>query len=317
MKALGIRSVALLTGDRRSAAEALASGITEIDEVHADLLPADKAHWIEREVAAGRRVAMIGDGVNDAPALAAATVGLALGRIGSDLAAEAGDVILMGDPLLPLPGLLRLSRQMVRIIQQGINVFAFGVNGLGVVLCAWGVLNPVGGALFHELASLAVMLNSLRLLWFERWDQTALGRFAGGILNVAEWLSDSLSPTQVIQGLVARRRVVVRLAIAAACAWYLTSNCVVLTEDEQALVTRFGRYETTLGAGLHQRLARATRTYPSRTGRPVACAANRIQVGRWGRRRAGDVRQAGRMAGGTCRARLSVRSGRIVAVGRR
>ncbi|HEY3968687.1 MAG TPA: cation-translocating P-type ATPase family protein [Planctomycetaceae bacterium] len=253
LKALGIRTIAILTGDRRSAAEALASEIAEIDDVHADLLPADKAHWIERSVAAGRRVAMIGDGVNDAPALAAATVGLALGRIGSDLAAEAGDVILMGDPLAPLPGLLRLSRQMVRIIQQGIYVFAFGVNGLGVVLCAWGLLNPVGGAVFHELASLAVMLNSLRLLWFERWDQIALGRFLGGCLNGAEWLADNLSPTRVIQGILARRRVVLRLAAAVACVWYLTSNCVVLTEDEQALVTRFGRYEVTLDAGLHWR----------------------------------------------------------------
>jgi sugar lactone lactonase YvrE len=73
---------------------------------------------------------------------------------------------------------VRLSRQMVRIIQQGIYVFAFGVNGLGVLLCAWGILNPVGGALFHEFASLAVMLNSLRLLWFERWDTTSFGRVA-------------------------------------------------------------------------------------------------------------------------------------------
>jgi Cu+-exporting ATPase len=253
LKALRIRSIALLTGDRRSAAHALASGIAELDDVQAELLPADKARWIEREVAAGRRVAMIGDGVNDAPALAAATVGLALGRIGSDLAAEAGDVILMGDPLAPLPGLVRLSRQMVRIIQQGIYLFAFGLNGLGVVLCAWDVLNPVGGALFHELASLAVMLNSLRLLWFERWDRTALGRFASGVLNGAEMLADSLSPAQVTAWLIARRRVVLRLAGAFTCVWYLTSNCIVLTADEQALVTRFGRYETTLGAGLHWR----------------------------------------------------------------
>ncbi|MBI3862724.1 MAG: heavy metal translocating P-type ATPase [Planctomycetia bacterium] len=253
LKSLGIRSIALLTGDRRSAAGALAAGMAEIDEVHAEMLPADKAHWIEREVAAGRRVAMIGDGVNDAPALAAATVGLALGGAGSDLAAEAGDVILMGDPLAPLPGLLRLSRQMVRIIQQGIYVFAFGVNGVGVVLCAWGLLSPVGGALFHELASLAVMLNSLRLLWFERWGQTATGRATSGVLKTVEWLADRLSPSQIITALVVRRRVVARLAAAVACIWYLTTNCVVLTEDEQALVTRFGRYEATLGAGLHWR----------------------------------------------------------------
>jgi Cu+-exporting ATPase len=253
LKALGIRSIALLTGDRRNAAHALASGIAELDEVQAEQLPADKAHWIEREVAAGRRVAMIGDGVNDAPALAAATVGLALGKIGSDLAAEAGDVILMGDPLAPLPGLLRLSRQMVRVIRQGIYLFAFGVNGLGVVLCAWGLLDPVGGAIFHELASLAVMLNSLRLLWFERWDHTALGKLASDVLNATECLAESLSPTQMIQWLVIRRNVVMRLAAAFVGMCYLASNCIVLSADEEALVTRFGRYETTLGAGLHWR----------------------------------------------------------------
>src|SRR5262249_4960689 len=137
LQALGIESFALLTGDRRSAALSVADRLQGIDEVSSDLLPADKARWIEDKTRAGRRVAMIGDGINDAPALAPATVGLALGAAGSDLAAEAGDLILMGDPLAPLPGLVRLSRQMVRIIQQGIYVFAFGVNGLGVVLCAW------------------------------------------------------------------------------------------------------------------------------------------------------------------------------------
>ena len=253
LKALGIRSFAILTGDRRSAAETIAGDMVEIDEVGSELLPADKAQWIERAVASGRRVAMIGDGVNDAPALAAASVGLALGGMGSDLAAEAGDIILMGPPLAHLPGLLRLSRQMVRVIQQGIFVFAFGVNGLGIVLCAWGLLNPVGGALFHEFASLAVMLNSLRLLWFERWDSTNLGRRAASFAVAAEWLADRLSPTRVIHSLVARRHTVLRLGMALAAVWYLTSNCVLLTEDEQALVTRFGRFETTLSAGLSWR----------------------------------------------------------------
>ena len=253
LKALGIRSFALLTGDRRSAAAALAADLPQIDDVAADLLPADKARWIEERIGAGARVAMIGDGINDAPALAAATVGVALGGAGSDLAAEAGDLIVMGDPLAPLPGLVELARQMVRIIRQGIYVFAFGVNGLGVLLCAWGVLSPVGGALFHEFASLAVMLNALRLLWYGRWNHTGAGRAALGVLARAEWLADRLSPARAVQELLARRNVLARLAVAAVAIWHFTSNCVLLTEGEQALVTRFGRYETTLAAGLHWR----------------------------------------------------------------
>ncbi len=253
LKALGIRSFALLTGDRQSAADSIARRLEGINEVSANLLPADKARWIEEQARSGRRVAMIGDGINDAPALAAATVGLALGAAGSDLAAEAGDLILMGDPLAPLPGLLRLSRQTVRIIQQGIYVFAFGVNGVGVVLCAWGILNPVGGALFHEAASLAVMLNSLRLLWFERWDATGLGRAVSRVAGAADWLIERLSPARVIERMLAHRRVLLRLGVALGLAAYLVSNCVLLTEDERAVVTRFGKYETQLSAGFYWR----------------------------------------------------------------
>ena len=253
LKELGIRSVSILTGDRRGAAAALAAQIAEIDDVQSDLLPIDKARAIEGEIAAGGRIAMIGDGVNDAVALKSATVGVALGRIGSDLAADAGDVILMGDSLAPLPSLIRLSRQLVRVIQQGIYLFAFGMNGLGIVLCAWGVLSPVGGALLHEAGSLAVMLNALRLLWFEQGDRTALGRLTAALLNQAERLAELLSPTRIIHNLIAQRRVVARLGVAAVVFYQLASNCIVLTEDEQAIVTRFGRFETILNAGFHWR----------------------------------------------------------------
>ena len=249
----GVQRFAMLTGDRTSSAMNAAATVGGLDEIHAELLPADKARWVEEQVAAGRRVAMIGDGVNDAPALAIATVGLALGNIGSDLAAEAGDILLLGDPLAPLPGLRRLAQQTVRVIQQSIVVFAFGMNALGVILCAWGVLNPVGGAIFHEFSSVAVMLNALRLLWFEGWNETHLGRLTSGLAGWSEWLAETFSPSRLVYLLLDHWRTGLRLGAAAAGAWWFSSNFVLLTEDEQALVLRCGRYQTTLSAGLHLR----------------------------------------------------------------
>ncbi|MFN0050767.1 MAG: cation-translocating P-type ATPase family protein, partial [Planctomycetales bacterium] len=253
LRQLGIRSFALLTGDRPQPAHAVLETLGPVDFVGTELLPGDKRQWIEEQTRAGRRVAMVGDGINDAPALAAATVGLALGGVGSDLAAEAGQLVLMGDPLAPLPSLVRMSRQLVRIIRQGIFLFAFGMNGLGVLLSAWGWLSPVGGAVFHEVASLAVMLNALRLLWFESWETTRWGRVSQTCGRCADRLAAALSPSRAVYGLVRRRRILVKLAFLTALAGWLCSNVVILSECEQAVVTRCGRYEVTLGAGPHFR----------------------------------------------------------------
>lgn len=248
----GVTQFAMLTGDRGEPARRIAEQLG-IDNVQAELLPADKAKRIEELLAAGHKVAMVGDGVNDAPALATATVGLALGGVGSDLAAEAGDLVLMGDPLRPLPGLLRLSRQLVTVIRQSIFVFAFGMNAAGMVLGSLNVMNPAVAAVFHEISSLAVMLNALRLLWFERWHETRLGRLLNIAANLAEWLVEHVSPTRLVFGFLDHWSTVVRSAVAVLGVWWCCSGLVMLSEDEQAVVTRLGRYETTLNAGWHWR----------------------------------------------------------------
>src|SRR5262249_23026025 len=122
LKHLGLKDLTILTGDRPAAARRVAKKV-HIKAVEAELTPADKAGWVRRRRDDGRVVAMIGDGINDAPALALADVGLALGGVGSDIAAEAGSIVLMGDPLEPLPGAIRLARQAVRIIRQNILIF--------------------------------------------------------------------------------------------------------------------------------------------------------------------------------------------------
>jgi Cu+-exporting ATPase len=253
LSAQGIGSFALLTGDRRAPAEAAARELPLVGEVHADMLPSDKADWIAGQTRAGRRVAMVGDGVNDAPALATATVGLSLGGTGSDLAAEAGDLVLMGDPLRPLPELHRLSQALVRNIRQSILLFAFGMNALGMALCAANLLSPVGGAIFHEFSSLAVMLNALRILWFERWDRTSFGQRANRLGAVLDRATSVASPTRMIFGLLDHWRTLARLTAIALFVGWLASGLVCIREDEQALVTRFGRLHETLKPGLHWR----------------------------------------------------------------
>ncbi|MFQ5733882.1 MAG: cation-translocating P-type ATPase family protein, partial [Planctomycetaceae bacterium] len=254
LRQTGIERFALLTGDRGASARSVGEFLgLEPDAVRADLFPADKAKWIEQQTRAGRHVAMVGDGINDAPALATATVGLALGGVGSDIAAEAGDLVLMGDPLRPLPGLLRLSRQLVANIRQSILLFAFGLNFLGMTLSAVGILSPVAAAVFHEFASLAVMINAMRLLWFERFDETRLGRVSARIGRFAEWVTESCSPTKWVYRLVDHWATLVRLGVAALLIVWLTSGIVRISGDEEALVRRFGKHQAHLLPGLHWR----------------------------------------------------------------
>jgi heavy metal translocating P-type ATPase len=158
----GIRRIVMLTGDNEAVAGAIGRA-AGIGEVRASLLPADKVKAIRRLSAEGRRVAMLGDGVNDAPALAAASVGIVMGAIGSEVSIEAADIALMGDDISKLPFLLALCRRARSRIVFNI-VFSMCLNFGAMVLAGLGVLNPVTAALVHNCGSVFVVVNSAMLL---------------------------------------------------------------------------------------------------------------------------------------------------------
>jgi Cd2+/Zn2+-exporting ATPase len=162
LRELGIRSIVMLTGDNRPAAEAIARQ-AGIDRVCADLLPEDKVVAVKDLLAVHGRVAMVGDGVNDAPALAHASVGIAMGGAGTAVAMETADVVLMGDDIGKLPFLVGLSRQAGAVIQQNLVVSLAVVAGL-VATTITGVAGIGWAVLVHEGSTLLVIANSLRLL---------------------------------------------------------------------------------------------------------------------------------------------------------
>ena len=161
LRSLGARRLVMLTGDHHRTGAAVAAALG-IDEVHAELRPEDKVDRIAALTAEGGPVVMVGDGVNDAPALALADVGVAMGAAGTRAALETAPVALMGDDLRALPKAVRLSRATVRVVRQNLAI-ALGTVTVLVVGVLAGRVHMAGGMLVHQASVLAVIVNALRL----------------------------------------------------------------------------------------------------------------------------------------------------------
>jgi Cd2+/Zn2+-exporting ATPase len=166
LRGLGVEKVVMLTGDNQRVAMQIA-GKLGLDEVKAEVLPEQKAEHIESLKRLGRSgVAMVGDGINDAPALAVADVGIAMGVSGTDVAHEAADIALMADDLSKIAFAVGLSRHTLWIIKQGL-IFALVYNVTMVTLASSGHLHMIGGAIAHQFSSVIVILNAMRLLRYK------------------------------------------------------------------------------------------------------------------------------------------------------
>ena len=160
----GVDDILLLTGDLEEQAREVAM-LMNVDGYKAELLPSDKAEEVLKYQASGLRVMMVGDGINDAPALAYADVGIALGGGSTDVAMEAADITIQGDNPMMLPTIIELSKKTMNVVKQNFGL-VIGINSTGLILSAAGVLPVFYGAVLHNSSTILVVANSLRLMFF-------------------------------------------------------------------------------------------------------------------------------------------------------
>jgi P-type E1-E2 ATPase len=158
LRELGIKRLILITGDRKNKARTLGHKLG-LDEIHAEMPPEEKAAIVERLTREGARVAFVGDGVNDGPALAAAEVGIAMPR-GADIARATADVVLLEDRLALVADALSISKDTIGLIRTNFNL-AVGINTTILVAAALGKVSPVGSALLHNGSTMGILLNAL------------------------------------------------------------------------------------------------------------------------------------------------------------
>ncbi|MBL8220699.1 MAG: heavy metal translocating P-type ATPase, partial [Bryobacterales bacterium] len=237
---LDIHHVVMLTGDRRRAAEVFAKELL-IPHVEAELLPEQKLDRIRHLASHGHTVAMIGDGINDAPALAAAHVGVAV-KGASDITAEAADVVYMPESLDKLAKLFEVSRRAMAITWQNIIIFAGIVNFTAVIACATGILGPLGAAFTHQISSLLVMLSSLRLLKIEPKQKSKLSKFLHKFsLHHLQHRWQHLDLHHAFHHVWDARRRWAKPLLFTLLALFVLNGFYILQPDEVGVIERFGK----------------------------------------------------------------------------
>jgi Cu+-exporting ATPase len=251
----GIKDAYLLTGDGKTVAESIARQVgIDLGHVHANLLPEDKLRHVRELASAGAKLLMVGDGVNDAPSLAAAHVGAAFGRGAADLSAEAAQVVILEPRLHALAEAIVFARKTVRRVRFNIIAFAVGVNALAILAAGFGYLKPAASAVLHQIVSLVVILGSVSLLIEHRLrDPRAWSEWRQGLSGLAERLSTRVGAA-VSQIIERHGPLLARGALAATAFAWLGSGVVALGPSETATVQRFGRLvNARLEPGLHVR----------------------------------------------------------------
>ena len=162
LKELGVKRTVILTGDREEPARAIQQQVG-IDDVHARLLPQDKLNKLKQLSKGNKNVLAIGDGINDALILQEATVGIAMGATGSDLAIESADIALMNNNLMNIPFVIDLSRRTRKTIYQNLAL-SIGISLTMIILSAFGVISALAGSVLHNCGAFAVLLNSSRIM---------------------------------------------------------------------------------------------------------------------------------------------------------
>ena len=165
IKNIGIKNIWLLTGDNEIIAKNVAQSLN-IDNYVAKMLPEDKIEQIKKLQEQGKKVVMVGDGINDAPALVTADTGIAMGTAGTDIAIESADITLIKDDLSKIAEVIRLGRKTVNIIKQNI-AFALLYNIFIITVASFGFIHMIHGAVFHQISSLFVIFNAMRLLIYK------------------------------------------------------------------------------------------------------------------------------------------------------